>query len=227
MKQNLCNSNHICYKDPTNVHRLQTVQHLKVGYAGGGVLFLDGYIGADVNRTKLHRAITTDVPAVEDIQYRRVSLSIWADILRDEIAEAGLDRWITVTPSSNRLRVSGELTQREAEMWRAAAEAFTAESGGYPQMEIDVRLSGRAQFQPVAPKPIIPSEIRPDFPPLSVNGVITDENGMKLALFSDGGIREVGDSFDGFEVIEIRTDEVVLRKGDENFTYSLGRRRYE
>ena len=204
-------------------------EHLKVGYAGGGILFLDGYIGSEVNRTRLHRAITTDVPAVKDVEFRRASLDFWAGTLRDGIAEAGLHRWITVTPSNNRLRVSGELTEAEAETWRVAAEAFSAKSGGYPQLDIDVRLSGPARFAAPAPvaEPSIPSEIRPDLPSVSVNGVITYMDGMKLALFSNGDILQVGDTIDGFEVIDIQADKVVLRNGDAQYTYNLGRKRYE
>ena len=204
-------------------------QHLKVGYAGGGILFLDGYIGSEVDRTRLHRAITTDVPAVRDVEFRRASLDFWAGTLRDGIAEAGLHRWIRVTPSNNRLRVSGELTEAEAETWRVAAEAFSAKSGGYPQLDIDVRLSGPARFAAPAPaaEPAIPSEIRPDLPPVSVNGVIIYMDGMKLALFSDGDILQVGDTIDGFEVIDIQEGKVVLRNGDTQYTYNLGRKRYE
>ena len=204
-------------------------QHLKVGYAGAGIVFLDGYVGSEVDRTRLHRAITTDVPAVKDVEFRRASLNFWAGILRNGIAEAGLDRWIRVTPSNNRLRVSGELTAAEAETWRVAAEAFSAKSGGFPQLDIDVRLSGQARFAAPAPvaKPATSSEIRPDLPPVSVNGVITYMDGMKLALFSDGDILQVGDTIDGFEVIDIQAGKVILRKDDAEYTYNLGRKKYE
>lgn len=204
-------------------------EHLTIGYAGGGVLFVEGYLGSEVDRTRLHRAIMTDVPAVRDIEFRRASLDFWAETLRGGIAEAGLDRWIRVTPSNGRLRVSGELTDAEAETWRVAAETFSARSGGYPQLEIDVRLSGPARFAApaAAAEPVISSEIRPDLPPVSVNGVITYTDGMKLALFSDGDILQVGDTIDGFEVIDIQAGKVVLRNGDAEYTYNLGRKRYE
>lgn len=204
-------------------------EHLKVGYVGAGTLYVDGYIGSNVDRTRLHRAITTDVPAVAEVDFRRASLAAWADILRNGIADAGLSRWITVAPSGNRLRVSGELTHSEAETWRVAAEAFTKKSGGYPELEIDVRLNRPAQFQPAAsvPEPPKQTKAQPTQPKVVISGVVTGTNGIKLALFSGGDILQVGESIGGFEVIDIQTNKVVLRSGKTVYTYDLGRKRYE
>ena len=205
--------------------------HIEVKYTQAGFVQLDGYIHPDVDRTTLERRISQDMPGVRGVQYHNAELSYWRNKLTSAISDAGLGLWLKVETHDGNLHVSGKLTPDEAQNWRKVGEGFVAASRGYPEIEIGVQMTEPA---PVVAAPVVQpkveptvtkasSEIQPEAPEISVNGVVTTGQGNNVAMLKDGQILKIGDNIDGYKVTEIAIDHVVLSKENAVFTLNVGR----
>lgn len=212
--------------------------HLHVSYGGYGTVFVDGYLGPQVDRTTLRRQILGDVPGIAALRFRQADIGYWIERLQANLVQAGLGHWLTVSAEHGDIRITGELTEKEARTWREVGEAFVKESDGWPKLDIAVRMvrpghvpaaTSAAPASPEAPTsvepvgvPAAPSAPQIDAPDITVVGVITSGSGFKRVLLSDGATLGEGDTVeDKFTVAEIHADRVVLRAEGRSFTYHV------
>lgn len=202
--------------------------HLEVSYVGSGSIEIDGFLGPQVDRETLSRLIKSDAPGLNIVRFKRATLADWRAILVAKIADAGLDKWLETDVNAGRIRISGELTPIEAKSWRAVGEAFVAESRGWPELEIAVRLTADTppppteDVEPIEEVVVAPPAEVIEAPDIRLIGVILGSENAARALLSDGESVSVGDvTEDGAEVIKIMQHSMVLRFKGKEFTYHM------
>lgn len=205
--------------------------HLIPTYIGGGVFAIDGYLGPEVDRTDLNRQIMADAPGVSRLDFKRARLADWQAELEDELKLAGLKPWIRTDLVEGAIKVSGEITPKEAAVWRRVGQAFVDKSRGWPKLKIAVRAAGphrlgtAASAAPVltAATPVAPASqvTRPD--DFSIIGVIMPSNGPGRVLLGNGTSRAEGEAlYDGAIVQSISLNKVTIRKGEKGLEFRVG-----
>ncbi len=209
-------------------------QHLIANYVGGGVFEIDGYLGPEVDRTDLNRQIVTDAPGVVRLDFSRARLADWRSELDVELERAGLKPWIQTTIVDGGIRVSGEITPKEAEIWREVGQKFVDKTRGWPKLTIAVRAAGPHRIgtsvaSSIASAPGITAQapaprsraVQPNG--FSIIGVIMPTDGPGRILLDNGSSRAEGEALaDGTVLKSVSLNKVIVRKGNKNVEYRVG-----
>ncbi|MEM9618001.1 MAG: type III secretion system inner membrane ring subunit SctD [Pseudomonadota bacterium] len=204
-------------------------QHLILSYVGGGVFAIDGYLGPEVDRTDLNRQIISDAPGVVRIDFKRARLADWQTELEGELERAGLKPWILTNLVDGDIQVSGEVTPKEAEVWRKVGQDFVDKSRGWPKLKIAVRAAGRhmlgssTRATPAIATASLSAPHVASSRDVNVIGVIMPSNGPGRVLLDNGSSRTEGETlYDDAVLQSISLNKVIIRKGNQGLEMRIG-----
>ena len=203
-------------------------RHLSTGYVGGGVFAVEGYLGPEVDRTNLNRQIMADAPGVVRVDFKRARLADWRAELEQELERARLKPWIRTDLVEGTIRVSGEITPKEADAWRSVGERFVEKSRGWPKLTIAVRAAGAHRLRTSgAPTPVLaasasaPRMTQSDG--FNIIGVIIPSDGPGRVLLDNGMSRAEGETlYDGAVLRSVSLNKVIIQKSGEGVEFRVG-----